>query len=402
VRSNEIFVDAFQDIEGFDSRALISVRDSSAFLGTLLINEKAAPYRGEPFERIYVHTLSALNYLLLGDKGAARVEIRRAYNRQTQERLAHQEEYNEALRKSRAYGVYYPSALNTVRCAYEDGRTLARVNVFQDAFSYYVSSLVYEMLGEYNEALIDAKKMLVLRPGSRLAREQVARCVQQAPQLGDGTTRAYADVQLPQSGQGQVVVLMACGLAPVKIERSIQLPVPTGRGLTYNKVAFPAYHTRDNPVAMARVSVAGRVFGVTEVLSDVERKARANLWQRLPTLVMKSLLRAAVRYGAQKALLDSGHQRDRPLRQAAAMGLGLVGAAVEQADLRSWLTLPRSFQAVRGIAPAGRHGMTVELVDRNGRPQKAILEPVEIREGRITVVFLRIIGTRMVIHSRSL
>ena len=36
-------------------------------------------YESEPYERIYMHTLGAINYLALGRKDEARVEIKQAY-----------------------------------------------------------------------------------------------------------------------------------------------------------------------------------------------------------------------------------------------------------------------------------------------------------------------------------
>ena len=400
--SNRLFEQAFQDVRDFDNRASVSVRDSTAFLGTLVINEKTVPYRGESFERVYIHTFSAMNYLLKGDTSGARVEIRRAYNRQTKERLAHQEEYDEAVKQSRSHGVSSSQALSLAQREYRTSGALKSVNIFQDAFSFYLSSLVYEVLGEYGEAVVDAKKILVLRPESRLARQQIARCAKKAPGLVSGGAKAYGDVAIPGPGQGEVVVLYACGLAPVKREMKISLPVPSGRGLTYNKVAFPVYRRRGSPVVAAEASVGGSSVGRTEVLSDVERKAMATLSQRLPTLVMKSILRAAVRYGIQKGILDAGHRKDRGLRQVIAFGVGVVGAVVEQADLRSWLTLPQTFQATRGVVPAGSHSLSVELMGGHGSALGVVHTPIEVREGRITVVVVRSVGARAVVHAKAL
>ena len=391
--SNALFEDAFGVVQEFDSRATVSVRDSAAFVGTLLINEKTEPYRGESFERVYIHTFSAMNYLLKGDRSGARVEIRRAYNRQTKERLAHQAEYDEARRQSESRQVYRGDALAQARQAYGGHESLAKVNIFQDAFSFHLSSLVYELQGEYNDALVDAKKVLVLKPASLLAKQQAVRCAKRVPGLGaGGLIQQYGDVPAPASGEGEVVVLFACGLAPEKREIKIALPIPSGRGWTYNKIAFPIYRERPNPVTAARITVGGRSLGRTEVLSDVERKAKATLYQRLPVLVMKSVLRAVTRYAAQKTILDSGHRDQQLARHLIAFGVGLATAAVEQADLRSWLTLPQSFQAARGAAPAGSQAVTVELVGRHGAVIGASHHPIEVQAGRTTVVVVRSVG----------
>ena len=80
--SNAVFDEAERVIRHHEEKAVLSLSKGSAQVGSLLVNEKTLPYRGEPFEKVLVNTYKAANYLLLHDYEGARVEIRRSFARQ--------------------------------------------------------------------------------------------------------------------------------------------------------------------------------------------------------------------------------------------------------------------------------------------------------------------------------
>lgn len=395
--SNEALREAVALVREFDQRATVAVRDTAATVGTLILNEKAAPYRGEAFERVYAHTFAALNHLMLGDYTGARVEARQAFYRQRLERLRFQDEYDAAVSEARERGVFSEEAMAKAKAEYGDA---PEVEIFQDAFAHYLASVVFEIGGEYQPGMVEMRNLLRFKGGSALAQQQMTRLqAKWAPTVAGDEGRAL----LPGEGEGEVVVFYLCGEAPLKREAKITLPLPTPRGWTLNTVAFPRYQARPNPVASARVSVGETLLGQTETLSDVEAKAKATLARRVPTLVVKSLLRASGRFAVQTAILYSGGDSRGPggegqaLRRLLALLVGVASHAIEQADLRSWLTLPHSFQATRGVVPAGRHELALDLVGAAG----AHRETIEIMEGGITVVVARSVGTRVIMHSRA-
>jgi hypothetical protein len=404
--SNRVFEEAFGDARDFDSRALVSARDSAAAIGTLLVNEKAAPYRGEAFERVYIHTFSALNYLLLGDKTSARVEARRALNAQTQEKLHHEEEYAEARRQAAQFGAFADAALNTVKTEYPANPAVEQANVFLDAFSFYVATVIYEVQGEYaNAADLARTDLLRLLPASRTAQEQYVRCLRKDGKPAPKEMKSPPDVRLPGKEQGEVIVFLLCGLSPKKEEVKIVLPIPTGGGgVAYAAMAFPKYEARENPVVCARASVGAQDLGRTEALSDVERKAFTSLSERLPVLAVKAFLRAAIRYGVQYGIqaAESEDEDEKVMRRITSGLVGLAGVLAEQADLRSWLTLPRSLQVARGVADGGKQEIRIELLGPANEVKTTVTQPVEVAAGRLTVVVVRTVGPNAVAFARTL
>ena len=414
--SNERFQEAVRTVREFDNRATISARDTASGAGTLILNEKTEPYRGESFERVYAHVFAALNYLLMGDLTGARVEARQAFHRQKLERLRFQDEYDEAVRQSRAKNALSSKALSQAEKRYGASANVSKVELFQDAFSYYLASVIYEIKAEYNNGQVEMRNLLKFRGASKAAREQAARLETKSKYAGLPGGKKGAERLLPKEGEGEVIIFYLCGQAPIKKEVKLNIPIPTGRGHTINTVAFPKYENRTNPVALARVRVGKAGFGGTEVLSDVQAKAHAALGKRLPVLVMKSVIRAVGRHVAQRAVLESGprpgkrgdkrrdrrRDSDKAVRELAALMIGVVGSIVEQADLRSWLSLPKSFQVARGVAPAGRHSFTIDLLSAGGSHVVSASKQIEVKARRVTVVVVRSIGARAVIRSRVL
>ena len=65
----------------------------------------------------------------------------------------------------------------------------------------------------------------------------------------------------------------------------------------------------------------------------------------------------------------------------------------EQADLRSWLTLPRNLQVLEVTLPAGSHDLTLAVKGQGGGTLNTLrLEGLEVIEGRRTFVSARSVG----------
>ena len=266
--SNKAFAGAAEEIDELDGRALVSLRDVAASAATMVLNDKAEPYRGEPFERVHIHTFSVLNYLMLGERAEARVQMRKSYDTQNDEKRRHEEEYGAVRDLARREGVAYSEALEEALRQSGTGDALREVNVFLDAFAFYLASVVYELNGEYDNASDVARTdLLRLKPDSVAAKEQYARCARKAERDIPDDLSEYKETPLPSDDEGEVVVFFLCGLAPVKREVKYVRPLPTGRGATYNAIAFPRYESRHNPVSAASVRLGSRVVGPTEAPS---------------------------------------------------------------------------------------------------------------------------------------
>ena len=384
---NEAFLDAVEIAREFDERALISLRDSAAFAASLVVNDKMRPYRGEPFERVLLHSYLAMNFLLQHDLENARVEILQAYARQKEAREQHAKRIARTKEEAEKKKLDTSEIISKVRGAYADQRDLLKKagNVYQNAFTYYLSALVYELNGEISDAYIDVKTVHALNPNFLPARRDLLRYSRMLGLRGDYEKwrqefgKGLEDC-IPE-GHGEVVLLFQCGLAPVKEEIKVGVPVPIKEHVNIITIALPKYRSRSNPVRAARLWGGGKELGTTQTLMDVEATAVRNLWDQALAIGFRHVVRSMGRLAATE-------YAKRKLGGLLYVPFVLLGHAIEQADLRSWISLPRNFQALRASLPAGSHKLELELLG-SGASRRITLADVPVREGGLTFISLR-------------
>lgn len=275
---------------------------------SVIVNDRVLPYKGEDFEKVLINQYLALCYLLKGELEAAQVENRRV-NRKL---------YLMITQGKRKY----------------------RLN----PMAQYLSGIIHEMSGEFNDAYIDYKAVKELLPGLPGLGSDLYRVAWRSGFKDDlpGIMSAYAlteedaKVIRAQSLLDEVIVLAEVGKAPVKE------PHPSWS-------ALPKFYPRHNPVSSLSIDVAGAAAGVTSVLFDVESTAIRDLndkWagqlaKRISGLVLKETAATVV---------------DNKVSPILGLAMRVGGYVVDQADLRSWTTLPQTFQVARYRLPAGESG----------------------------------------------
>ncbi len=310
-----------------DELDIVSVSEEASSLTT---TQRRRAYRGEPFERLLVNVLKALNYAALGHGEAALVEVRRA---------------NERLR---LMGDDEQKAFH------------------QLAIARYVGGVLWEWAGEVDSAVIDYQQALetakdlghLVEPLLRLARETGRQ------ELYEELVRRYPHVPHEPLGpnEGQVVVVVSAGLAPVK-----KPVVPEGE---LDLLALPYYQNRSWSRRRASVRL-GEAEVHTVTLTSIEQVAARHLEQRVARLVGRSFAGVAVKAAVATAIGAATRNEDLGL---ATFQLLL---ATNRPDLRSWLSLPAEFQVARARLPAGEHVLEVVWNGESSRHSVAI-RPQEI------------------------
>ena len=154
--SKKYYEQAVAAYTAFDDKAKISASDIGATATSLVLNDNAIPYRGPGFERIMLHQYQALNYLFSGDYQGALVEVRRSNELQSSE----QERYQKSQKSVQAM------ANGTVDAEVNKlGQAAGTVtSSFLNAYSYYTTGVLHEVLGEPNDAFIDYRKAAQITP----------------------------------------------------------------------------------------------------------------------------------------------------------------------------------------------------------------------------------------------
>lgn len=335
--SNWFFEQAVQRMEELD---YVSVSGTAA---KWLISDLGQPYRGEDFERVMVHYYMALNYLMVGEPEEALVECRR---------------------------------LNTV--LQELNNRYEHKNVYKtDAFVLYLSGLIYEALGEVNDALIDYRKAYdtyvadygpaygtaaplqlldnLLRTASALGFSDV---VDTYSKVGQGASRSAPSTDRDSA---RLVVIWNNGFIPYKKQHIYRDYLSMGEKKEegcYIKLAFPELVSR-NPVYTHATVTVGETTASFELAEDLTQIAIKNLEDRRLRTIAQATVRNVLKCTAEHEFKEEN--------QALGWLLALVTEATEQADTRSWLLLPADIRITELRVPPGVSEVELSFVTAGGQ-----------------------------------
>lgn len=394
--STAVLEKAEQDVEQLYTRRITT--QAKAFL----YNDTELPFEGAAYEQVMLNVIKALNYAVTGNLPEALVEARRVDHR-----------------------------LNVLADQLADKPDAYR----DDGLARYLSGALFEAAGELNDAFIAYRKAhdayLAAHSWSRTPVPPMLRAdllrVTDALHLADEHAhyrQAFADVPWqPEAGReqmAQVVVVSYHGRAPRKEDQFLDLPIslealrlvlltksavgPNSNtrearaaesalyGLSGRvvRVALPRLIPQKTSVAHAHVTLAGdgaSYSAQSELIQDLSALASKNLSDQFNGIAVKAVARAAIKYAAAEGLARgvraAGGRDAGPL-----LGL-LVGSlakalaiSTEEADKRSWRTLPDEIQIARLWVPPGSYELRVRPVGKGGGPiGRETVRPVTLRSG---------------------
>jgi hypothetical protein len=346
-----------QRIREHDERAVISASAVGAQVVATVVNDNAIPYDGYGYERVMLHHFLALDYLGRNDPEGAGVEARLANFEQERaakrldEELARARQEGEENRVGAALGDERLAAVS----AGMDGISARVRNSFQNAYTFYLSGFIYELLDQPNDAFIDYRRALEIYPENSYVQRDAVRLAA-ALGMGEEFDRLAARFgidraePLTDDDGADLLVLFEDGLVPPKQEVKIPLPVPR---VGIVAIAFPVYGDRPPPGAPLTLAMDGKPLGRTEPICDFRALAAKALQEKAPAIVTRQVMRAVAKGATARVATD----------QLGAAGLLLSSIwnyMSESADLRSWLTLPADAQVMRVRVPAGTHRLALK------------------------------------------
>ncbi|MES3037199.1 MAG: hypothetical protein V4736_04755 [Bdellovibrionota bacterium] len=301
----------------------------SKLTGSLLFSQEMVQYKGDTFELIFINALNSLNYLQDGNLDDALVEARRI---------------NEKYLKLRA-----------------DEKKKFELN----PFSKYLSAMLWEAGGNYDDAYIAYKEAYDLDLGSPLLRKDLLRAALLARRDDEYQTwrskfpEEAKEVKKPSRDQGELIVLFLQGWGPRKESDPNARTMPILRHV-------PSEADRLN-ITISDVGV-GQFDYQSVLLYDVEKAAIQTLAEDRASLVGKRIGGVV----AKEVMADQIRQKNEALGAVAWIAM----YASDRADLRQWSLLPQTIQIVRQPLPAGRHWITAKSLNAAG----AVLEELKPRQ----------------------
>jgi hypothetical protein len=355
--SMDDFRAAMEKIRINDEKALISASAVGANVASTLVNDNAIPYEGEGYERVLLHHYQALNYLQKKDPDGAGVEVRRANAEQEESLRRFEKELDQAREAAERQQVGGRTSAVEQRYAQLDEVSGRVKNSFQNAYTFYLSGFIYELLQQPNDAYIDYKRALEIYPDNRYLQKDVLRLAKKLEMREDleelqGRFPVENKRFIDEGGAetGELLVLFEDGFAPQK--REIKIPVPVGRN-GIMAIAFPIYQEKRSADVPLTVMHNEELVGSTELICDVRALAVKALQEKVPAIATRQIIRAVAKgVTAAEARRNMGD-----VGQLAATLWNLVS---ENADLRSWLTLPANAQILRETVPTGSYRFSLQ------------------------------------------
>jgi hypothetical protein len=365
--SNAMLEQAEDEVDRLYTRRIRT--ETAAFL----TNDNALPYEGDPYEQVLINALKAINYASLGEWQDALVEARRIDHR-----------------------------LNVL-----SDRTRDKNTYRDDGFARYLTGILYESTGDLNNAFIAYRNAYeafeanhswshVLVPTQlRTDLLRTADAMHLSQELME-YQRLFPETSWQSSETtqrlAQVVVISYNGRAPRKEDQFLDLPISLdalqlvllNRGFSQSnrqnnrvadsvlyglngrvvRVALPRLvpqrtQVKSDPVTLTS-DTGAHVGARTEVVHSVTALAEKTLSDRLPGITAKALARAAVKYSLAEGATRGAQQaagKDAGPWVGLLVGLLTHGLAVasEEADKRSWQTLPEEIHLARLWVPPGQY-----------------------------------------------
>ncbi|TWX65659.1 hypothetical protein ESZ36_17875 [Colwellia demingiae] len=390
-QSQQDFALVYRQVQQAEQAAKIQLSRGIENIQAVVSNDNATRYDIHYYEQSMLHCYQALNYLNQNDLSGALVEIRRANLVQQKALQANQKALYDSQEEMTNKGVSseslaskYPSMSTAI------GKVK---NGFQNAYTFYLSGVLYEAAGQANDAYIDYKKALEIYPHNVTVQKDVWRLATKLGMTNDiqlfgnrfssditqGNNQGI-DHRQSLTKSGQLVVLVEQGIIPSKQEVSIHLPIFTSHNdMRFYSLALPSYQNRLRQYSGLSLNYQGNTYQSQEIVR-LQSLAAKQLQDEMPAIVTRQVVRLFAKEELRQQMSRKGGDVGNILA-------GLYNIASEKADTRSWSTLPDSIHILRLDLALGQQEVELTI---NGNSRTIT---VEINEDRQTLVKLTSIGS---------
>lgn len=380
--------------------------EAAAFLTT----DNALPYEGEDFEKVLLNVMMALNYAQLGLWDDALVEARKVDHK-----------------------------LNVL--AQRNNRTMGRS---KDTLARYLSGVLYEASGDLANAFVayrlayDAFQQSQKEYGTAvpdLLRRDLLRLseVLGLTQEHEEYRQVFQGVEwqsdVADRGLGEVVFITYAAHAPVKRDLFVNVPIGVDalavvlatRGLISQdignrratesvlygqtgrvvRLAVPQFVPHRSAIAYTEaIAVSGDTYHSARsvLMEDITAISIKDLKDRMPRITAKAVARAAWKYALAEGV-GVGVRQAFANKEAGTVAGGVAAAiariftiASEEADKRSWATLPDRIYVGRVRLPPGTYNVEFRHIGGYGSVvERQTVQGVRVAEGQTRFLSTRVL-----------
>lgn len=382
-QSRQDFEQTYQLVQQEQQGAKVELSRGIENVTAVISNDNAIRYDIPLYEQSMLHSYQALNYLTQQDLSGALVEVRRANLVQENALKANA----KTIENSQQNSINQRSSMDSLSQQYPSmNEAIGRVkNGFQNAYTFYLSALLYEAADQKNDAYIDYKKALEIYPDNHYLQQDVWRLANTLHMTNDislfrKSLSQKITKESDSNNQGQVVIIIENGIVGAKQEVSLSLPIYTRHNdMRLYSVALPRYQNQLTIYPPLTLTYQGKSYQSEEIVR-LQSLAAKQLQDKLPIIVTRQITRLVAKEEIRQQLVRKGGDVGN-------IFANIYNIATEKADTRSWSTLPDSIHILRLNLSAGTHTLNTYI---NGVNQQI---EVSINQNKQTLVTLNTIGT---------
>jgi len=329
-------------------------------IGAATINETLRSYDGGASERVLLHELMSINYLMLNDLDAARVEVLQA---------------------------------SVVMAELASADKL----IGQLASSHYIAGLVYELGGELDNAMISYRKTEKIMTARSIPLPIALKhsLLSLSQYLGlDADYEKYnkqfgLSVKTLSPDAAEIIVIYWDGVVSSKKEKSLSVWVPSLDQVV--SLALPSYPQSNYVKKSLSLNFGGQHY-LTATLEDIETLMREDLDDESALTYSIALARMI----AKVEMVQSAGQQNGSL----GLLMNIATLLTESADIRSWNMLPSSIQIARFTLPQGQYPLPLAYYSGSTQMEEKKAE-LTVNAGDKIVLFVPAVSHRIFSYTLS-
>ncbi len=314
--------------------------------GSLVLSEEMVQYKGDSFEKMFINAYLAMNFLSEHKFDEAMVEVRRINEKYQKNRLDQKKSFE------------------------------------QNFFSKFLSALIWESQGKYDDAYIDYEICYTIDPNSPALPTALIRSSKLArrPEAYKKWKNLFPSVvENPDwynSKKGELLIIYQQGWGPRKtpdpLEPRFPILRPQPSRTQFSKLFLQKNDQPSTPLIQAESQLIYDVESVA--IHTLRDDALALMGRRMGGLATKAIVADQIR------------QKNKDLGELTWILLNIA----DRADLRQWSTLPQTLQVIRVPLDAGKYHYMLQGLDFYKEPTGEKKEgEIQIRKGEKSFLIWR-------------
>lgn len=347
---------AYNKIKKYEDEAKVKLGEETA---AFLVNQSYIDYKGYNYDKIMLSIYQSMNFIEAKDFDRARVELKRLQQAQAEAKRINLERIEDSANAIADAKKKNKNANYDVSGLLKDANTTSAMTKYygerykadpkttiQQAANIYVNPFGHWLYGVCLMSTGDKEDQRMAGDAFRICSEMLGK---QSEVLNSDAADGAAIQEGKKQNLGNVTyVVLETGVAPLRRQFRLDLPLwIINKNLPHVSMNFPYLEKQANFKEQVDVVVGEKTLKF-DMIANMDDIIEDEFYVELPTVITKTMLSAAAKataqYFAAKAAGDYGALVN--------VGMSLIQIASNDADLRTWTTLPKQIKLAKVETPA--------------------------------------------------